>query len=64
LITRLKQRLRWDKPAAARVTLILMAFGDFPMMRRVLNGIKVRAERMSAGQAMPLQCQSTRLEGR
>jgi hypothetical protein len=34
-------------------TLVLLEFGDFPMMRRVLKGIKVRAERMSARQALP-----------
>jgi hypothetical protein len=33
-------------------TLVLLEFGDFPMMRRVLKGIKVRAERMSAGQTL------------
>jgi hypothetical protein len=44
LITRLKQRYRWDSPAMALFTLVLLEFGDFPMMRRVLKGIKSRAE--------------------
>jgi len=26
------------------LTLVLLEFGDFPMMRRVLTGIKARAE--------------------
>ena len=37
----------------AMFTLVLLEFGDFPMMRSGLKGIKVRAERMSARQAMP-----------
>jgi hypothetical protein len=48
LILRLKQRYAWERPGSAILTLILLEFGDFPMMRRVLKGIKVRAERMSA----------------
>ena len=47
LITRLKQRYAWESPASAVFTLVLLEFGDFPMIRRVLKGIKVRAERMS-----------------
>jgi hypothetical protein len=47
LIARLRQRYDWKSPGAAILTLILLEFGDFPMMRRVLKGIKVRAERMA-----------------
>jgi hypothetical protein len=47
LIVRLKATYPWETPAMGVMTLILMEFGDFPMMRRVLKGIKVRAERMS-----------------
>lgn len=47
VITRLKQRYPWETPVAAALTMILLEFGDFPMMRRVLKGIKVRAERMA-----------------
>ena len=47
LIARLKQRYQWESPAMAVMTLFLLEFGDFPMMRRVLKGIKARAERMS-----------------
>lgn len=45
LVARLKQRYPWERPGAAVLTLILLEFGDFPMMRRVLTGIKARAER-------------------
>jgi hypothetical protein len=53
LISRLKAGYGWEKPGMAIFTLVLLEFGDFPMMRRVLKGIKVRAERMSARQAVP-----------
>jgi len=52
LITRLKQRYQWESPAMAVFTLVLLEFGDFPMMRRVLRGIKTRAERAQAGSGM------------
>jgi|ERR671918_842515 hypothetical protein len=48
LISRLKQRYAWEAPGSAIFTLVLLEFGDFPMMRRVLLRIKARAERMSA----------------
>jgi hypothetical protein len=48
LISRLKARYAWEKPGSAILTLVLLEFGDFPMIRRVLKGIKARAERMSA----------------
>lgn len=47
LVTRLKQRYAWKSPPMALFTLALLEFGDFPMMRRVLRGIRVRAERPS-----------------
>jgi hypothetical protein len=55
VITRLKQRYAWETPVPAFLTMILLEFGDFPMMRRVLKGIKVRAERMarSRGEESP-----------
>jgi hypothetical protein len=46
LCTRLRLRYPWETPASAITTLILLEFGDFAMMRRVLLGIKARAERM------------------
>jgi hypothetical protein len=51
LICRLKQRYPWEKPGLALLTLALMEFGDFPMMRRLLKGIKVRAERLAVEHA-------------
>jgi len=44
LVTRMKQDYRWETPRLALFNLILMEFGDFAMERRMLNGIKVRAE--------------------
>lgn len=49
LITRLKQHYRWVSPLMALFTLVLLEFGDFQMMRRMLKGIKVRAESMGIG---------------
>jgi hypothetical protein len=44
LVTRMKQDYRWATPALALFNLILMEFGDFAMERRMLKGIKTRAE--------------------
>jgi hypothetical protein len=44
LITRLKQRYAWESPASAIAALVLLEFGDFAMIRRVLKGIRARAE--------------------
>jgi hypothetical protein len=44
LITRMKQDYRWENPRLAAFNLVLMEFGDFAMERRMLNGIKLRAE--------------------
>lgn len=51
LISRLKQYYAWEKTGRAIFTLVLLEFGGFPMMRRVLKGINVLAERISALQA-------------
>jgi hypothetical protein len=45
LITRMKQDYRWSTPRLAIFNLVLMEFGDFAMERRMLRGIKARAER-------------------
>jgi hypothetical protein len=45
LVTRMKQDYRWQTPRLAMFNLILMEFGDFAMERRMLKGIKARAER-------------------
>ena len=44
LVTRLKQRYDWTNPAVF-MTLPLLELGDFPMMRRMLLGVRERAER-------------------
>jgi len=45
LITRLKQHNDWAaSPAMAAVTVVLFEVGDFPMMRKLLLGVKARAE--------------------
>jgi hypothetical protein len=51
LVLRLKARYAWERPISAILTLVLLEFGDFPMMRRVLKGIKVRAQQMSAARS-------------
>ena len=44
LVTRMKQDYRWETPGLALFNLVLMEFGDFAMERRMLKGIKGRAE--------------------
>jgi hypothetical protein len=44
LVTRIRQLYDWHSPGSAIVTAVLMEFADFPMMRRMLIGIKERAE--------------------
>jgi hypothetical protein len=44
LVTRLRIRYDWRRPGEALLSLVLNEFGDFPMMRRMLLGIKARAE--------------------
>ena len=46
LVTRLKDRYPWrSAPALALLSLVLFEHGDFPMMRKMLLGIKARAEK-------------------
>ena len=44
LVVRLKQRYDLGHPAAALLSMFLMEFGDFAMMRRQLQSLKRRAE--------------------
>jgi len=55
LVSRLKARYPWESPVMAAFTLVLLEFGDFPMMRRMLGGIRDRAERMAATSGGGLQ---------
>jgi hypothetical protein len=47
LVTRLRIHLDWSHKAISALSVVLNELGDFPMMRRMLLGIRVRAE--SAG---------------
>jgi hypothetical protein len=52
LLTRLKQYNDWHASAPmAALTVVLFEFGDFPMMRKLLLGVKARAERGEVVQA-------------
>lgn len=44
LVTRLRVVYDWRKPGAALLSVFLLEFGDFAMMRRMLKGIRRRAE--------------------
>jgi hypothetical protein len=48
LVTRVHAVYDWRRPTAALLSILLMEFGDFAMMRRMLLGIKTRAEGASA----------------
>lgn len=50
LVTRVHAVYDWRKPALALLGVVLMEFGDFAMMRRMLLGIKERAETVGRGQ--------------
>jgi len=51
LVTRLRIHLDWNHKAASLLSVLLNEFGDFPMMRRMLLGIRDRAERTQVGGA-------------
>jgi hypothetical protein len=48
LVTRVHVHYDWSRPAYSAFGVVLMEFGDFAMMRRMLLGIKQRAERVPA----------------
>ena len=45
LVTRVHADYDWTRPATALLGVVLMEVGDFAMMRRMLLGIRERAER-------------------
>ena len=47
LVTRVHAVYDWRKPALAVLGVVLMEFGDFAMMRRMLLGLKERAETLN-----------------
>jgi hypothetical protein len=49
LVTRLRSHLDWHHPAISLFSVVLNEFGDFPMMRRMLLGIRDRAEAAHRG---------------
>lgn len=47
LLTRVRAVYDWSKPHMALLGVVLMEFGDFAMMRRMLLGIRHRAEALA-----------------
>lgn len=66
LVTRLRIHVDWGHPFISMFSVVLNEFGDFPMMRRMLLGIKARAESHprgaggGAGSGRPQSKQSAR----
>lgn len=48
LVTRIHAHYDWTRPLTALLGVVLMEFGDFAMLRRMLRGIKARAEAVNA----------------
>jgi len=53
LVTRVHAVYDWRHPLMAVLGVLLMEFGDFAMMRRMLRGIKSRAEGLVRGAVRP-----------
>ncbi len=53
LVTRVHASYRWSRPLSALLGVVLMEFGDFAMMRRMLRGIKERAETLAKDTTSP-----------
>ena len=47
LVTRIHAVYDWQHPLMALLGVLLMEFGDFAMLRRMLRGIKARAESLA-----------------
>ncbi len=58
LVTRIHAVYDWSHPLTATLGIVLMEFGDFAMMRRMLRGIKTRAESVSEDRALSPQAPS------
>jgi hypothetical protein len=54
LIARINARYDWRHPLFALLGVILMEFGDFAMLRRMLRGIKIRAESGERARVQPV----------
>jgi len=48
LVTRIHAARDWKHPLMAILSVVLMEFGDFAMLRRMLRGIKERAETLNS----------------
>jgi hypothetical protein len=48
LVTRIHAVYDWKHPLSALLGVVLMEFGDFAMLRRMLRGIKTRAESLTS----------------
>lgn len=49
LLTRVRAHYDWSRPLTALFGVVLLELGDFAMQRRMLRGIKARAEHLAAG---------------
>ena len=53
LVARINARYDWRQPHWALLGILLMEFGDFATLRRMLRGIRTRAEALEHGLAQP-----------
>ncbi|MCW2573341.1 MAG: hypothetical protein JWO88_3399 [Frankiales bacterium] len=53
LVTRIRAVYDWRHPATALFGVVLMELGDFAMLRRMLRGIKARAEALESARTAP-----------
>lgn len=56
LVARVHVHYCWPRPAYSVFGVVLMEVGDFAMMRRMLLGIKQRAERVAAAMVLGTSC--------
>jgi hypothetical protein len=54
LLTRIRAGYDWQRPLMAVFSMLLMEFGDFAMLRRMLRGIKARAESLAREDSRPM----------
>jgi hypothetical protein len=55
LVTRIHAVYDWRHPMTAVLGVVLMEFGDFAMLRRMLRGIKARAESFARDAQAPIE---------
>jgi hypothetical protein len=53
LVTRIRATYDWRRPVTALFGVLLMELGDFAMLRRMLRGIKARAEALELDRTAP-----------